>query len=255
MESLYIICFFLVGVVFGSFYNVLGTRIPKGESIVKPSSHCENCGHVLKWYELIPIISFLALKGRCSSCKTKLSWMYPFSELFCGILFAISFYSYGFSIELFVSLIISSLLIIVIVSDINYMIIPDRFIVIPSILIIILKLIEFGVEKTFYAVLSGILSFTIMYLIMKLGSFLFKKEALGGADVKLMFIVGLCLEPFLSLIVIIIASVIALPVALFLLYKEKENIIPFGPFIVVGLLIMMFTKLNTQEIINFLIKR
>lgn len=255
MDTIYLICFFIIGTVFGSFYNVLGTRIPKKESIIKPSSHCEKCGHVLKWYELIPIISFLVLKGRCSSCREKLSWMYPFSELFCGILFALSFYSYGFSIELIIALIISSLLIVVMVSDLNYMIIPDRFIVIPSILIILLKLIGFGIEKTFYSIVSGILAFTVMFLIMKLGSFVLKKEALGGADVKLMFIVGLCTEPFLALMVIIIASMIALPVALFLLYKERENIIPFGPFIVLGLLIIMFTKLNTQEIINFLLKK
>ena len=88
---------------------------------------------------------------------------------------------------------------------------------------------------------------------MKFGSFIFKKEALGGADVKLMFTVGLCVEPFLSLLVIIIASIVALPVSLLLYFKEKENIIPFGPFILIGLLIIMFTKLNSQGIINLLL--
>ena len=97
MEVMYLISFFLIGAVLGSFYNVLGSRIPKGESIVKPRSHCEKCGHILKWYELIPVFSFLFLRGRCSKCKVKLSWLYPFSEVFCGILFAISYYSYGFT--------------------------------------------------------------------------------------------------------------------------------------------------------------
>ena len=87
----------------------------------------------------------------------------------------------------------------------------------------------------------------------KFGSFLFKKEAMGGADVKLMFIVGLCLEPFLALLVIIIASMIALPISLVLLVKEKEHAIPFGPFILIGLLVVFFTKLNSAEIIKFLI--
>jgi len=255
MDVMYMICFFLIGAVLGSFYNVLGIRIPRHESIVKHDSHCEKCGHLLKWYELIPIISFLALRGKCSSCKAKISLMYPFSELVCGILFALSFYSYGFSIELLISLVISSLLIVVIVSDLNYMIIPDRFIVISSILIIIFKIIGYGIEDTLYSILSGIVSFGVMFLIMKFGSYVFKKEAMGGADVKLMFIVGLCTEPFLALIVIIVASVLALPPALFLLYKEKERIIPFGPFIVIGLLIVLFTKINSQEIINFLIKK
>lgn len=254
MENVYLLCFFLVGLFLGSFYNVLGIRIPNNESIIKPRSHCDKCGHVLAWYELIPLFSFFFLGGKCKNCKTKLSWLYPFSELFCGILFAISYYSYGFSFNLVISLVISSLLIIVTVSDLTYMIIPNRFIIISGILIVLTKLIGFGIEKTLYALFSGLVSFLVMYLIMKLGSMAFKKEALGGADVKLMFVVGLCTDPFLSLIVIIIASVIALPMSLLILYKVKENIIPFGPFIVIGLLIVFFTKLTAQEIINFLME-
>ena len=86
MNVFYLISFFMIGAVLGSFYNVLGIRIVKHESIVMPRSHCDKCGHILKWYELIPIISFILLQGRCRQCKTKLSWLYPFSELFCGIM-------------------------------------------------------------------------------------------------------------------------------------------------------------------------
>ena len=74
MKLFYCLVFFIIGLVFGSFYNVLGTRIPNGESIIKPRSHCEKCGHILKWYELIPLFSFIFLKGKCRKCKTKLSW-------------------------------------------------------------------------------------------------------------------------------------------------------------------------------------
>ena len=255
METLYMICFFLLGSALGSFYNVLGLRIVKHESIIKPRSHCEKCGHVLKWYEMIPILSFIFLNGRCRNCKTKLSWLYLFSEVFCGLLFAISYYSFGFSYNLLIALIISSLLIIVTVSDLTYMIIPDRFIIISSVLILIIKLIGYGPKELLYSILSGIISFGVMYLIMQFGSFLFKKETMGGADVKLMFTVGICLEPLLSLIVIIIASVVALPISLILLVKEKEHAIPFGPFILIGLLVVFFTKLNSQEIITFLLGR
>ena len=255
METLYMICFFLLGSALGSFYNVLGLRIVKHESIIKPRSHCEKCGHVLKWYEMIPILSYIFLNGRCRNCKTKLSWLYLFSEVFCGLLFAISYYSFGFSYNLLIALIISSLLIIVTVSDLTYMIIPDRFIIISSVLILIIKLIGYGPKELLYSILSGIISFGVMYLIMQFGSFLFKKEKMGGADVKLMFTVGICLEPLLSLIVIIIASVVALPISLILLVKEKEHAIPFGPFILIGLLVVFFTKLNSQEIITFLLGR
>ncbi len=255
MEAVYLIGFFLVGTVLGSFYNVLGLRVANHESIIRPRSHCEKCGHVLEWFELIPIFSFIFLNGKCRNCRTKLSWLYPFSEMFCGLLFSLSYYSYGFSWNLLIALIISSLLIVVTVSDLSYMIIPDRFIIIPSIMILLIKLIGFGLNPFLQSLFSGVLSFGIMFFIMKFGSYLFKKEALGGADVKLMFVVGICLEPFLSLIVIILASVIALPISLLLLYKEKENIIPFGPFIVIGLLIVLFMKMNATEIINLILKK
>ena len=255
MKIVYMICFFLLGSALGSFYNVLGLRIVKHESIIRPRSHCEKCGHELKWYELIPILSFIFLKGRCKNCKTKLSWLYLFSEVFCGLLFLISYYSFGFSYNLLIALIISSLLIIVTVSDLTYMIIPNRFIIISSLLILIIKLIGFGPKEFLYSLLSGIISFGVMYLIMQFGSFIFKKEAMGGADVKLMFTVGICLEPLLSLIVIIVASFIALPISLVLLVKEKEHAIPFGPFILIGLLIVFFTKLSSMAIIKFLLGR
>ncbi len=237
----------------GSFYNVLGLRIVRKESIVKPKSHCEKCGHVLSWYELIPIFSFIFLKGRCRNCKTKLSYLYLFSEFFCGLLFAISFYSFGFAPELIISITLSSLLIIVTVCDITYMIIPDRFIIISGVLILLTKLIFFGFNKFLTSLLYGILAFVIMYLIMKLGDYIFKKETLGGADVKLLFVVGISLDPFLSLLVIIIASMIALPISLVLLVKEKEHAIPFGPFILIGTMIVFLTKLDGLKIINFLI--
>jgi len=252
MKIVYSLCFFVLGTVLGSFYNVLGSRIPNHESIVKPRSHCEKCGHILKWYELIPIFSFIFLKGRCKNCKTKLSWLYPASELFCGILFFISFYSFGFTYELLIALILSSITIMVIVSDLTYMIIPDRFIIIPTILIFLIKLFV-NYKEALFSLLSGLICFIIMFMIMKFGEYIFKKECLGGADVKLMFLVGVTLEPFLSLIVIILASFIALPVSMFLLFKNKESIIPFGPFLVISLLIIFFTKLTSSEIINFLL--
>lgn len=253
MRVVYLVCFFILGTVMGSFYNVLGIRIVKKESIVKPKSHCEKCGHVLSWYELIPIFSFLFLKGRCRNCKTKLSYLYIFSEFFCGLLFAISFYSFGFTPELIISLVLSSLLIIVTVCDVTYMIIPDRFIVISGIIILLTKLCFFGINSFLMSLLYGASAFIIMYLIMKLGDAIFKKETLGGADIKLMFIVGICLEPFLSLLVIIIASMIALPISLVLLVKEREHAIPFGPFILIGTMIVFLTKLDGVSIINFLI--
>ncbi len=152
-----------------------------------------------------------------------------------------------------ISIALSSLLIIVTVSDVTYMIIPDRFIVISAILVLLTKLIFLGYKECLISLGYGILAFGIMFLIMKFGDYIFKKETLGGADVKLMFVVGICLEPFLSLLVIVLASMIALPISLILLVKEKEHAIPFGPFILIGTMIVFLTKYDSMKIIKFLI--
>lgn len=106
-------------------------RLPKGESIIKPKSHCPKCLHELKWYELIPIISFIIQKGKCKNCQAKLSFFYPFTELVTGLLFVISYYSFGFSYDLIIALILVSVFVLVIVSDLSYLLIPDSFILIP----------------------------------------------------------------------------------------------------------------------------
>lgn len=249
IELLYYLIFFILGSVFGSFYNVLGLRLPNNESVVFPSSHCPKCNHELKWYELIPILSFIFLKGRCKECKEKISLLYPMNELFCGILFVVSYYSYGFSLELIIALTLSSLLVLVIASDLTYMIIPDSFTIVSSLIIIVVKLLSVGVMDTLVSIGYGIISFGIMYLIMKLGTWLFKKDCMGGADIKLMFVVGLALDPLLAMLVIVIASVLALPGALYAYFKNKEHMIPFGPFLVLGLLILYFTKFNMYDLL------
>jgi len=253
----------------GSFYNVVGLRVPDKKSIIKPRSHCMNCGHVLSWYELIPVFSYIFLRGRCKNCHEKISLLYPLNELFCGILFMISFYSWKFSPELIVSLTLSSLLCIVIASDLSYLIIPDSFIIVPIIIIVIVRFIQYGLVSTLIAIAFGFVSFGMMYLIMVFGSKLFHKEAMGGADVKLMFIIGLVTAPIFTkvttaelflnilmpLLVVVAASVIALPSSLVIYTKQKENVVPFGPFLVIGLLIVYFTKVNIQDIFIFLLGR
>lgn len=253
MQIYYYFMFFLFGICFGSFYNVLGMRIPKGESIIKPKSHCESCNHELEWFELIPILSFLIQGGKCRNCKAKLSLFYPFIELATGILFFVSYYSFGFSYNLIIALSLVSLFMLVIVSDLSYLIIPDSFIIVPSIIILIMKVFDLGFIGGLTQLGFGLISFIFMYLIMLLGNKLFKKESLGGADIKLMFLTGLVLDPMLSVMVIFLASIIALPISIFLLIKNKEHVIPFGPFIVLGLLIVFFLKITATEIFEFLL--
>lgn len=250
MEIYYTIVLFIFGTVLGSFYNVVGYRLPKHESIVKPSSHCPNCGHILKPYELIPIFSFLFLGKKCSKCKQKISWFYAFFEFLTGILFALSYIIFGYSMELILALTLISVLIIVIISDYQTLIIPDEVIIFGFVLISIELIIMHGFNFLLKSYLSGIIAFTFMYLLKLFGDFVFKKESMGGGDIKLMFLIGLVLgwkEAFMS---VFLSSFIALPISLIILVMKKDHIMPFGPFLSVATIILFLTKIDFNTIIN-----
>ena len=251
MEYYYLIVFFILGSVMGSFYNVVGERMPKGESILRPKySYCPNCNKRLKWYELIPIFSYIIQLGKCRNCKKEISAMYLFIEIVTGALFAVSYYSFGISYELIISLALVSFFSIVIVSDLTYMIIPDEVTLVTSIIIIVVNFLNLGIKGGFIQLGYGVITFTFMYLIMLLGNFLFKKESLGGADVKLMFIAGLALHPILGILVVFIASCIALPISLIILLTDNEHMIPFGPFLVASIVLLFFLKIDLDNFVK-----
>ncbi|MCI5733808.1 MAG: prepilin peptidase [Tenericutes bacterium] len=251
MKIYFTIVFFLLGTILGSFYNVVGYRLCKNESIIKPGSHCPKCNHKLSFLELIPVLSYIFLKGRCKACKEKISLFYPLIELFTGLLFATCFYSFGFSYDLLISLSLVSLLSIVIVSDVNFYIIPDEVTIFFGILIIIINILKYGFVSSLTYILYGVIMFLFMYLIMILGKFMFKEEALGGGDVKLLFVLGLTLPIMSSFLSLILATLIAFPISLYLLLSKKDKIIPFGPFLVLGTLIIFLMKIDINTVINY----
>ena len=115
----------------------MGYRLPKGESIVFPPSHCPKCNHKLTFFELIPILSYVFQKGKCKKCHQKISLFYPIFEALTGILFVLSYLSYGLSYELIIVLTFISMMIIIVVSDYNYLIIPDSVLIIFGSLLLI----------------------------------------------------------------------------------------------------------------------
>ena len=240
---------FIMGLLFGSFYNVVGMRLPNNKSIIFPGSHCEKCNHKLSWYENIPLASYILLGGKCKNCHTKISIWYPAIELFTGMLFLISYYTFGLTPEFAIAIIISSLVSIIFVSDINYYIILDSPLIIGSILIIIIKLLTTTLTSTLLSIGSGVLIFAIMYSIMLLGNLIFKKESLGGGDIKLSFIAGLVLGPKLGILYIIFGAFLAFPYAIYITIRNKENMLPFGPFLISSLLIIY---LDYEFFINFI---
>ncbi|MUV39327.1 Type 4 prepilin-like protein leader peptide-processing enzyme [Lentibacillus sp. JNUCC-1] len=132
--------FFVLGLIFGSFFNVVGLRVPEGRSFVNGRSACPNCNNTLGGKELIPVVSYIFQRGKCRHCKTKISLLYPVVELATGFLFAYSAYMIGLQFELITALLLVSMLMIILVSDLIYMIIPNKVLLFFFPLMIIMRI-------------------------------------------------------------------------------------------------------------------
>ena len=222
----------------GSFYSVVAIRLPQNKSIIKPGSHCDFCNKKLKWYENIPLMSYIVQKGKCNYCKKKIPLDLFLSELITGILFLFSYLYYGINYEFFIMLLISSLCIIIFISDFRYMIILDSPLIITILSIFILKIVYFGFKTALLSILYGFITFLVMLFIAYLGKKIYKREALGGGDIKLSFILGMVLEIQLAMVALIFSTFLALPYALITIALKKNKEVPFGPFITAALFIV-----------------
>ena len=249
MQTYYAIVSFIFGCILGSFYNVVAYRLPKGESLIHPRSHCPNCNHTLTPLELIPIFSFLIQGGKCKNCGKKISWFYTIFEFLTGILFMICYLKFGTSNNFLIYLVFISTLIIVCISDYQSMIIPDSVLLVSVVLISILIFIYYGINTLLMSILNGVIVFIFMFLLKLLGDFMFKKESMGGGDIKLLFLFGLVVGIEKALFSIFVGALIALPISLILLQTKKEHIIPFGPFLSMAVLILLFLDFS---IFNFI---
>lgn len=264
---LYSILIFVIGICFGSFFNVVGYRLPNNMSIAFPSSHCIKCNHKLGKLELIPIFSYLFLGGKCKHCKEKISIFYPIFEFLTGVLFVICYLSYKDIypevINILYAILFTSSMIIIMISDIKYMIIPDEVIVFFSIVLVIIKLyisyklenifsfMDFGYEIIFI-LRDGFIMFAIMYLIRLFGNLLFKKDSMGGGDIKMMAYISFIIGFKLSIVVVFLASFLALPISIFNMYRKNENMLAFGPYLAISALILFLFKIDFNMIINLL---
>lgn len=231
---LYIIIF-LYGIVIGSFLNVCIYRLPEKENIVKIRSHCMSCGYRLKWYDLVPLFSYLFLGGKCRKCKQKISVQYPLIELLNGILYCMVFAEYGMSVESLLYALLISALITLSVIDFRTYEIPVGI----NIFILALGLIRVLTDYTnwpSYAVgfilVSGFLY--IIYLITK-------GRGIGGGDIKLMAVCGLLLgwkQILLSFVLgCIIGSVIHV---IRMKVSGQGHVLAFGPYLSIGVMISVF---------------
>ncbi|MFC5603959.1 prepilin peptidase [Sporosarcina koreensis] len=237
MNMVWIILFFIYGSIFGSFFNVVGLRVPKKESIVSPPSHCTKCNRRLRLVDLIPIMSYIALRGKCRGCGLKISPVYPLMEFLTGILFAYSYVRFGFSLELIIAILFISLLIIITVSDIAYMIIPDRVILPFAIALLILRWV-IPTSPWWDSLLGAAVGFSVLYLIAVVS-----KGGMGGGDIKLFFVIGLVLGTANTLLTLFLASLIGSVVGIYVLKKTgkgRKTPVAFGPSIAAAAVITYF---------------
>lgn len=252
MDILYIYIF-IVGAVFGSFFDCLANRLSMNESIIKPRSHCDACGHILNWYELIPILSYLIQKGKCKKCGKILSIEYILTEVITGILFCLSYYFFGLSIDTLISLVVVSVIVVTFISDAKYMVILDEILVVGSILIMALYAIKGDYNTLLTMCISALVLSVIMLLIKVLGDKAFGKESLGWGDVKLSMFAGLVLGVKLGVMYIFLGSVLALPYAIYITIKKKEGLLPFGPFLAAAILFIYWNMDKLEMLINIII--
>ncbi len=245
MTTFILLFAFLFGLVFGSFLNVCIYRIPRDKSIAWPPSACPKCGARIKWYDNIPLISFLVLRGKCRQCKAPISWQYPVVELLSALLTVLFVWRYGISVWTGVAVVAVYALLALSVIDFELMIIPDRF---------SLGLIVWGLlfawanpnfdgiwwQKELYALSGGAAGLFGVLAIALIGTWMFKKDAMGGGDVKLMGGVGTLIGWQGVLTTVVFASFFGLVYAVFLMIfrgKKRTDAIPFGPFLSLGALI------------------
>jgi len=225
---------FLFGTAIGSFLNVLIYRLPIGKSIVKPGSFCPHCRKPIKWYENIPIVSFLLLGGKCSGCRKSISLRYPLVELFTGLIFLCLFIKFDLGVEFFFYLFFFCSLIVISGIDFSHQIIPD-IISMPGIIIgIAFQLLNGNVKLGLVGLFFG---GGLILLIRVFGGWVYKKEVMGLGDVYLTAMIGAFVGFPFVLVAIFFAALSGSVVGILFIASTKQNRespIPFGPFLSLG---------------------
>lgn len=263
---------FWFGACIASFLNVVIWRVPRGESIVRPPSHCPKCNAAIKWYQNIPILSWVALRGKCAHCKAPISPRYILIEALGGVLFLAAFIQFahlvaplvvkdgpchwtfptGTLIDLYVAWIWLALMIVGSMIDFDHKLLPDFVTVGGMILGVCASLLSFFfphptsfIPHPLGSLAGLVFGFGLLGLIRFLGSKAFKREAMGLGDVFLMGAVGALFGPVAVLVTLILSSFVGSLVGLSMVALSKTKFgkfveIPYGPYICFGCLVWMF---------------
>ncbi|HDX9580306.1 TPA: prepilin peptidase [Bacillus pseudomycoides] len=222
---------FLTGLILGSFYHVVAYRIPLGYSIIKPRSHCSHCSHVLQLKELIPILSFCIQKGRCTQCHMKISCFHPLFEGIAGVLFLLTAFFVGVNEQLIIAWTLLSLLLIVSITDLLYMVIPNQILFFFAGLFLIER---FFIQPSLWW--DGLLGAMVMFMLLYIIQAIYPK-GIGGGDVKLLTLLGFVVGTkgvLLSLCFSSLFGLCFLVISIALKRMTYNEPLPFAPFIALG---------------------
>jgi leader peptidase (prepilin peptidase)/N-methyltransferase len=228
------IIIFIIGICIGSFLNVVIYRVPKGENIAFPPSHCPKCNAKLKPWHNIPILSYIFLKGRCAYCNEKISIRYPIVELLTGFIAVLVYKKMGIDIYSTITFIIFALLLALSVIDFDYKAVPD------SLNLLALTLSFFSSPDILENLKNALILMGGMSAIRYYVSFIIKREAMGEGDIILAGTMGGLLGVKLSLFAIFVASLIAIFPSLYNRIFKKDFELPFIPFLSIGTFIVWY---------------
>jgi len=232
---------FMLGIVIGSFLTVCVHRIPLGRSIVAPRSACPQCGNQIRWYDNVPLLSFLWLKGRCRQCQTRIPSRYPIIEFTNGLGYLLVFWRFGLTWPTLVYAGLFSIFLLVTWIDWDHKIIPD-VITLPGIVlgfVCAALLLPTGWASSLMGILVG---GGVLLFLAWISPYIFGKEGMGGGDIKFLAMVGAFLGWQQALLTLMVASVVGAVVGMGLLVckvMEKGQYIPFGPYLALGALLAM----------------
>ncbi|MGB2553620.1 prepilin peptidase [Campylobacter sp. MOP51] len=260
------IFYFILGAAIGSFGNVLIYRMPLGQSINFPASHCQSCKTPLKFYHNVPILSWLFLGGKCAFCKEKISFQYPLVEILSGVLMMLAFFNETSHaqisdidyMQLLKALIIGVCFIILLclsAIDFRYKAVPDPLLFTSVVFAIIYSLVPTlgsykGFEFNFDGVISAAIFMFAFWLLRFVVSLAMKREAMGSADIFIAGVMGAILGIKLGLMAIYVAAILTLPA--YMAVRKRGYELPFVPFLSLGLLTVYVFKANFLEFLEYL---
>ncbi|HET6460968.1 MAG TPA: prepilin peptidase [Syntrophales bacterium] len=243
-----------VGAAIGSFLNVLIFRIPEGECIVFPSSHCPKCGRAIRVYDNIPIISYLALRGKCRDCHEKISVQYPIVEAITALMLLLLFLKFGLSFKCLSSFIFTSALIVITFIDLRNQIIPD-VITLPGIPVLFVLAVFFMHVTVWQSLLGILIGGGGLFAIAFLYETITKREGMGGGDIKLLAMLGAFLGWKSLFFILFVSSLLGAVVGVSAMILKGQNMkyaIPFGPFLSIAAVAYLFVGADVMNFLFFL---